>query len=122
MVQILAKSFKDIFSFSVLLFVGKVTVISVVLTAIFLLFFSGVLTAFISSYLSWVPWEWVRTTGASVGTIAAAYMIFIMVLSTFTSLMVEPLLIKLAKKHYPNSPVIGKANITTSLLIIWQYQ
>jgi uncharacterized protein involved in cysteine biosynthesis len=31
--------------------------------------------------------------------------------------MVEPLLIKLAKKHYPNSPVIGKANTTKSLLI-----
>jgi hypothetical protein len=117
MTQTIAKSFKDIFSFTVLTFVAKVTLISTVVTAIILWYFNSMLSGFITSYLAWVPWEWLRTTGASVGTIAAAYMIFIMVLSIFTSLMVEPLLIKLAKKHYPNTPVIGTPNMTTSLLL-----
>jgi len=117
MTQAIAKSFKDIFSITVLLFVAKVTLLSVVLTAALLWFFNGMLTGFITSYLSWIPWEWLRTTGASVGTIAVAYMIFIMVLSILTSLMVEPLLIKLAKKHYPTSTVIGSPDMMTSLLL-----
>ena len=117
MTQAIAKSFKDIFSATVLLFVAKVTLLCVVLTAILLWFFHGIITGFIISYLSWIPWEWLRTTGASVGTIAVAYMIFIMVLSILTSLMVEPLLIKLAKKHYPTSTVIGSPDMMTSLLL-----
>ena len=38
-------------------------------------------------------------------------------ISIVTSFMVEPLLIKLAKKHYPETKVIGTPNITTSLLL-----
>jgi len=117
MTQNIVKSFKDIFSGTVLLFVAKVTLLALALTTALLWFFNGMLTGFITSYLSWIPWEWLRNTGASVGTIAVAYMIFIMVLSMLTSLMVEPLLIKLAKKHYPNSPVVGTPDITTSLLL-----
>jgi len=117
MTQTIAKSFKDIFSGTVLLFVAKVTLLALALTTVLLWFFNGMLTGFITSYLSWIPWEWLRNTGASVGTIAVAYMIFIMVLSMLTSLMVEPLLIKLAKKHYPNSPVVGTPDIMTSLLL-----
>jgi len=115
--QAIVKSFKDIFSSTVLLFVAKVTLISIAVTAVVIWIFKGMLIGFITSYLSWIPWEWAQTTGASVATIALAYMLFIMVLSIMTSLMVEPLLIQLAKKHYPDTPVVGSADISTSVLL-----
>jgi len=117
MQQTISKSFKDIFSGTVLLFIAKISIFSLAITSILIWLFSGVLTGFVKSYLSWIPWDWVQTTGASVAAIAIAYMFFIIVLSILTSLMAEPLLIKLAEKHYPGTPVIGSADITTSILL-----
>jgi len=117
MTQTITKSFKDMFSSTVLFFILKVTLISVVITAILIWFFIGSLTGIVASYLSFIPWEWVQTTGASMASILIAYMLFVISLSTVTSLMVEPLLIKLAQKHYPQKKVIGTPNIITSLLL-----
>ncbi len=115
--QIIGKSFKDIFSSIVLLFVLKVTFISLAITATLLWLTKESINSFIISYLSWIPWEWVQTSGSAVASIAISYMIFIIMLSITTSFMVEPLLIKLAKKHYPKTKVIGSPNILTSLLL-----
>jgi len=117
MTQILAKSFKDIISPSVLLFVVKVTLIALAITAALLWLIGGSINNFIASYLTWVPWEWLQTTGVSVASIAVSYMLFIMMISIVTSFLVEPLLIKLAEKHYPNTKVIGATNIITSLML-----
>jgi len=115
--QTISKSFKDIFSKTVLLFVTKVTIISLAVTTLLMWLLGSALTGITTSYLSWIPWEWAQTTGASVATVAIAYMLFILVLSVVTSLMVEPLLIRLAKKHYSNTPVVGSPNISTSILL-----
>ena len=117
MTQIIGKSFNDIFSAIVLLFVLKVTLISLAITVALLWGVKDSLNAFIVSYLSWIPWEWLQTTGASVASIALSYMVFIVMISTVTSFMVEPLLVKLAKKHYPEIKVVGTANISTSILL-----
>lgn len=117
MTQIIGKSFKDILSPTVLLFVLKVTLISLVITASVLWLTGTSLNAFVASYLSWLPWEWLQTTGASVVSVAIAYMLFVMMISIVTSFMVEPLLITLAKKHYPETEVVGTPNITTSLFL-----
>ena len=114
---ILGKSFKDMFSGTVLFFVLKVTLISLVITAILLWLVSDSLNSFVISYLTWIPWEWVQTSGAAVASIAISYMVFIMMISIVTSFLVEPLLIKLAKKHYPDVEVVGRPNISTSLLL-----
>ena len=115
--KIITKSLQDILSGEVLLFVLKITFASLIVTALFVWSFGSFFSKFITTYLSWIPWEWLQTTGASVATMAIAYMLFIVVISVTTSLMVEPLLIKLAKKHYPNVAVIGSPNITTSVLL-----
>jgi len=117
MTQIIGKSFKDIFSSTVLLFVLKVTFISLAITVALLWGVKDSLNAFIVSYLSWIPWEWLQTTGASVASIALSYMVFIVMISIVTSFMVEPLLIELAKKHYPEVKVVGTPNINTSILL-----
>jgi uncharacterized protein involved in cysteine biosynthesis len=59
----------------------------------------------------------VQTTGAGAATIALSYMLIIIMLSILTSLYAEPLLIKLAKKHYPSAKVIGSPNISTSVYL-----
>jgi len=115
--QTIAKSFKDIFSSTVIFFVAKITLISIAVTALLIWLVKDTLTHFIVGYLSWIPWEWLQTSGASVATVAIAYMLFILVLSIITSLMIEPLLIQLAKKHYPDSPVVGTPKISTSILL-----
>jgi len=117
MTQIIGKSFKDIFSSTVLLFVLKVTLISLAITVALLWGVKDSLNGFIVSYLSWIPWEWLQTTGASVASIAISYMVFIIMISIVTSFMVEPLLIDLAKKHYPEVKVVGTPNISTSILL-----
>jgi len=117
MTKTIGKSFKDIISPTVLIFTLKVTLIAVAITAALLWLFGANLNGFVSGYLSWLPWEWLQTTGASVAAIAIAYMIFIIMISIVTSFMIEPLLITLAKKHYPKVEVVGTPNITTSILL-----
>lgn len=117
MTQTIAKSFKDIVSLDVLIFVLKVTLISVAITASLLWGVKDTLNGFIVNYLSWLPWEWLQTTGASVASIALSYMVFIMMISIVTSFMVEPLLIKLAKKHYPETKVVGTPDLTVSIFL-----
>lgn len=101
----------------VILFVIKIGFISLALTLLFVWNMWGVLTNIIASYLSWIPWEWVQTSGASVATLLLTYMLFIMMVSLLTSLYSEKLLLSLAKKRYPDVPVIGSADITTSILL-----
>jgi len=118
MTQTLAKSFKDIFSITVLLFVLKVTLIAGVITYGMIVWLIGDnINHFIAGYLSWLPWQWLQSTGTKVASMAVVYMLFIIMLSIVTSFMIEPLLIKLAKKHYPEVKVVGTPNITTSILL-----
>jgi len=118
MTQTLGKSFKDIISSTVLLFVTKVTFIAAIITYGVIVWLIGdSINSFITGYLSWIPWEWLQSTGAKVASMAISYMVFIIMISIVTSFMIEPLLIELAKKHYPEIKVIGTPNITTSILI-----
>ena len=117
MKKILSKSLNDIFSKDVIIFVIQIGAAAFTLSALFVWYFWGGLSSFIASYLSWIPWEWLQTSGAKVMTFGLAYMIFIIIVTLLTSLYSEKLLIKLAKKHYPDVPNIGTANISTSILL-----
>jgi hypothetical protein len=118
MTQTLGKSFKDIISPTTLLFVIKVTFIATIITYGIVVWIIGDnINSFIASYLSWIPWQWLQSTGAKVASMAIAYMIFIIMISIVTSFMIEPLLIELAQKHYPQIKVVGTPNVITSILI-----
>ena len=90
---------------------------ALLLTLLFSWMFWGVFSGFIASYLSWIPWEWLQTSGASIATALFSYMLFIVLVSILTSLYSEALLIKLAKKHYPHVSVVGSPNMTTSVIL-----
>jgi len=116
MKPIILKSLKDIFSKEVILFVLQIGLASFILSISFVYYFWEGLSNFIASYLSWIPWEWLQTSGAKVITFALAYMVFIIIASLLTSLYSEKLLIKLAKKHYPDVRVVGSIDIFTSII------
>lgn len=115
--KIITKSLQDILSKDVILFVLKMGLISLAATTILTWNMWDTFTNIITSYLSWIPWEWLQTSGASVATFSFAYMLFIILVSLLTSLYSEKLLIDLAKKRYPATEVVGSANISTSILI-----
>ncbi|MCW8822231.1 MAG: EI24 domain-containing protein [Sulfurovum sp.] len=115
--KIITKSLQDILSKNVILFVLKMGLISLAVTTILAWNMWDTLTNIITSYLSWIPWEWLQTSGASVATFSFAYMLFIILVSLLTSLYSEKLLIDLAKKRYPDIEVVGSANISTSIIL-----
>ena len=117
MKKTLLKSLQDILSKEVLMFVFKVGGAGLVLSGLFVWYFWGGMSNIITSYLAWIPWEWLQISGAKVVTFGLAYMIFIVVVALLTSLYSEKLLIALAKKHYPSTQVLGSANISTSLFL-----
>jgi len=117
MKSLITKSTRDILSPMVLKFVLKLLVGSIGLSALLIWLLWGSLTSFVVSYLSWIPWEWLQTSGATIINLLIAYILFIIITSLLTSLFSEKLLIRLSQKHYPNAKVIGGADITTSIML-----
>ena len=117
MKQIISKSLQDMLSKEVILFVLKIGFISFAITLFLAWNMWGAMSNLITSYLSWIPWEWLQTSGASVATFSVAYMLFIIIVALLTSLNSEKLLIALAKKRYPEVLVVGSADIITSILL-----
>lgn len=121
MQKIISKSFSDIFSPMVLAFILKVGIGSILLWVVLLWASWDLYEAIIASYISKIPfvgeWEWLQASGSFVVALIVGYMLIIITISIATSLFSEPILIALAKKHYPNQPVIGTANIAISTYI-----
>ena len=114
---LITKSTRDILSPMVLKFILKLTISSMLIATALVWLLWGSLTSFVVSYLSWIPWEWLQTSGATIINLLIVYILFIITVSLLTSLFSDKLLIKLAQKHYPNAKVIGEANITISIIL-----
>ena len=117
MKQIVTKSLQDILSPAVLLFVAKIALLSLLATLVLSWLVWDLLFEMITIYASWIPWEWLSAFVTSLASLLIAYTLFILMVSLFTALMSEELLTRLAKKHYPSTPVTGSADIMTSLLV-----
>jgi len=115
MQQSIIKSFKDLFSGIVLAFVAKVTMLSLLLTVLVVWLIGDSLNSMIASYLSFIPWEWLANSGVAIAKVLIAYSVFLAINAILTSVMMEPLIIKLASKHYPNLKVVGSPDIKKSV-------
>ena len=119
--QIITKSLQDIVSKDVISFVLKVGFGSILLWIILLWASWDLYAGMIATYIQKIPfvgsWEWFQSSGAFLTALILGYMLIIITISIFTSLYSEPLLIKLAKKHYPNISIVGSPNITTSVIL-----
>jgi uncharacterized protein involved in cysteine biosynthesis len=114
---IILKSLHDILSPSVITFVLKIAVLSLFSSLLLSWLLWDILFGVINAYLTWIPWEWLTATITSLASVVVAYTLFIIMVSLFTALMSEKLLIKLAKKHYPSTSIVGSADVTTSLVV-----
>lgn len=117
MKQTLLKTLSDLFSKEIVLFVCITAMGAFILAVVPMWIFWEGWLGFVTSYLHWIPWEWLQTTGASIAAAALAYMVFIILINLFTSLFSERLLIRVAKKHYPDVPVTGEASIAASIAV-----
>jgi uncharacterized protein involved in cysteine biosynthesis len=115
------KSLQDIFSKDVIFFVLKIGFGSILLWIILLSLFWDQYSSFVGLYIQKIPlvgeWEWVQSGGSIFISLIIGYTLVIITISAFTSIFSEPLLKKLAKKHYPSVKVVGKASNTKSLLL-----
>ncbi|WP_415407242.1 EI24 domain-containing protein [Sulfurovum sp. CS9] len=121
MKQVITKSLQDILSKDVISFVLKVGFGSILLWIILLWASWDLYAGMIATYIQKIPFvgslEWFQSSGAFLTALIVGYMFIIITISIFTSLYSEPLLIKLAEKHYPHVPVVGSPNITTSVIL-----
>ncbi len=115
------KSLNDIFSPLVLSFILKIGFGSIIFWIFILGFFWDSYSSLLSTIIAKIPfigsWEWLQSGGSVVFTLLFGYILIIISISTLTSMFSEPVLIKLAKKHYPDIEVVGSPNIIKSLLL-----
>ena len=78
----------------------------------------GLLESFLASYLTWIPWDFLKSAVANLGIMLTGYVIFIAAsISIFTSLLSDKLLIKIAKKHYSDVEQAGEPKISQTLWV-----
>jgi len=113
----ITKSLQDLFSKDVILYVIKTAILSLGLSIVVIWLFWDSLTGLISTFLGWIPWEWLQHTGAGVVNVLLIYILFIIIVSLLTSLTSESLLKKLAHKHYPDIKASATPNMTASIVL-----
>ena len=121
MQKVITKSLSDILSPAVLAFILKIGFGSILLWVLILWSSWDLYSGMIAAYIQKIPfvgnWEWFQSSGAALAAIIVGYMLIVITISILTSLFSEPLLIKLAQKHYPGKPVVGSPNIATSVYL-----
>ena len=109
------KSLQDIFSPMVLKFILKIGIGSILLWVAILGYFWSSFSNFITSYLTWIPFEWLQNSVAYVAAPLVGYTLIIITIAILTSLFSESLLINLAKKHYPEVKAVATPSIGGSI-------
>jgi uncharacterized protein involved in cysteine biosynthesis len=104
----------------VLKFILKIGLGSIAIWIAILWYFWDSFENFITSYLTWIPWEWAQDTIAYVAAPFAGYTLIMITISTLTSFYSEKLLIDLGKKHYPEQPAIASPSILGSIILMIQ--
>ena len=121
MQKVITKSLSDILSPTVLSFILKVGFGAIFFWVVVLWFSWDLYESIIASYIQKIPfvgnWEWFQSSGAFLAAIIVGYMLIIISVSILTSLYSEPLLIKLAQKHYPGQAVVGSPAVATSIYL-----
>ena len=117
MYKTILKSLKDILSLKVLMFILKIGISSIAIWVAILIYFWESFEGFITSFLSWIPWEWAQDSIAYLAAPLFGYTLIILTISLLTSLFSDKLMISLAKKHYPNQKIVDDVSITGSIVV-----
>ncbi|MBD3793319.1 MAG: EI24 domain-containing protein [Campylobacterales bacterium] len=117
MYQTIQKTIRDILSPKVLAFILKIGLASIAVWVAVLWIFWDSFESFITSYLTWMPWEWMQESVAYIAALLVGYTLIIGTVSLLTSLLSEKLLIELAHKHYPTQKVHASPSMTGSVMV-----
>jgi len=117
MKEIIIKSLSDITSGSVIAYIIKVGLMAGVLSLATAWAFSGMISSFVSSYLSWITWSWLQNLGSGFASTFAIYILFTVYSMIITSMSSEKLLVKIAKRHYKESVEFGTPIMLKSILV-----
>ncbi len=109
------RSLQDIFSSTVLMFILKVGLGSIAFWIAILWYFWGDFSSFVTSFLTWIPFNWLKESIIYIAAPLLGYILIIVTISTLTSLYSEKVLIALAKKHYPEVKVVASPTISGSI-------
>ena len=109
------RSIQDILSPAVLKFILKIGLGSIAIWVAILWYFWNSFESFITSYLTWLPWEWMQDSVAFIAAPLVGYTLVIVTIAILTSIYSEVLLIELAKKHYPEKEAIASPSIAGSI-------
>ncbi len=115
MIDTIKKSFQDIFSPTVLMFILKIGLGSIAFWIATLWYFWNDFSSFATSFLTWIPFDWLRDSVIYIAAPLLGYILIIVTISTLTSLYSEKVLISLAKKHYPEVKVVASPTISGSI-------
>jgi hypothetical protein len=115
MLTTIKRSLQDIFSPDVLKFILKIGLGSIAIWVSILWYFWSSFEGFVTSYLTWIPWEWAQETIAYIAAPLVGYTLIIVTIAILTSLYSEGLLIHLAKKHYPEKEAIASPSLGGSI-------
>jgi len=113
----IGKTTKDILSLKVMTFTLMIGISSILIWVAILWSYWEEFEGLVTSYLSWVPWEWAKDTVAYISAPLVGYSMIIITISILTSIFSEYLLISLAKKHYPEHDKIYSVSIISSIVV-----
>jgi uncharacterized protein involved in cysteine biosynthesis len=125
MYKTIQKTTKDILSLKVLTFIFTIGISSTLIWIAILWSFWEEFESFVTSYLTWIPWDWLQDTVAYISAPLVGYTMIIVTISILTSLFSEKLLISLAKKHYPEHreiysvPIVGSIIVTLKSIVVF---
>ena len=125
MYKTIQKTTKDILSLKVLTFIFTIGISSTLIWIAILWSFWKEFESFVTSYLTWIPWDWLQDTVAYISAPLVGYTMTIVTIPILTSLFSEKLLISLAKKHYPEHreiysvPIVGSIIVTLKSIVVF---
>ncbi|MBD3807357.1 MAG: EI24 domain-containing protein [Campylobacterales bacterium] len=117
MVTILLRTFGDILSFKVFFFVLKITFFSLLASTAIMWGFWDIISALISGYLEFIPWDWLQISSQTLIKILFGYILFISFLSMGTSIWSDDVIKEISLQHYPNIKPDGKPDILKVIFI-----
>jgi len=119
MLNIFLKSLKDILSPSVIGFILKIALSSTLIMILILWIFWDSFSSLVSNLVSMIPYignfEFVQSASSFLGALIVGYGLIIALISILTSLYSPKLLVKLAKKSYPNVQPNDYSKISKSI-------
>jgi len=119
MLNVILKSLKDIFSPSVIGFILKIALSSMLIMVAVLWIFWDSFSSLVSHLVSMIPYighfDFVQSAASFMGALVVGYGLIIALISILTSLYSPKLLVKLAKKSYPNIEPNDYSKISKSI-------